>query len=482
LLSGCAVASAASMRRAWTPSGGLTAVRSHLSWLHLVIAGAAAVLVLAFLHPVAYSVPTLRPTLETGITMLALTAAWLVRAQFAHERRLRDLLLFGALLTLALIEFSAFAMPAALYVRSDRGFIAILPLGLLIVAAGFAVAAGTPSDRLVTGGRRPIAATTLLAFAAAGMAEVFGLLLSGKVVVAGRHSGAWIHAAAHHPLALVVVVGAAALFAFAAAELSRRGRLERNGVLLLLAGGAVLLATARLYYLTLPSISPETITPGEGLWALALVLILAAAVRRNLEIRATLTRAVAMAERRRVAEDLHDGLAQDLAFIAAHGAQIAQQLGSDHPLTVATRRALALSRDTITELSDMRSAPPREAFEAIAHDLRGRFGIAVAVDVAPEAELAPEAREQIARIAREAIANAARHGGARNVVVSLRPTESGIALRVFDDGRGVSRPSVAGTGGGFGLRNMQDRAAALGGHLTLRERHGGGTELRVVIP
>jgi signal transduction histidine kinase len=477
-----AMGSAVPTRRAWPPSEVWTAARPYLSWLQLLIPGAASILVLAFLHPVAYSVPTLRPTLETGITMLAVTAAWLVRAQFAHERRVRDLLLFGALLTLALIEFSAFALPAALHVRSDRGFIAVLPLGLLIVAATFAVAAFTQSDRLMTGGRHPLAATALLALVAAGVAELFGLLLSGQVVVAGKHSGAWIHAGLHHPLALVVVLGAAALFACAAGGFSRRGRLDGNAVLPLLAGGAILLAAARLYYLALPSVSPETITPGEGLWALALMLILAAAVRKNLEIRAALMRAVAMTERRRVAEDLHDGLAQDLAFIAAHGAQMAEQLGGEHPLTVAARRALELSRATITELSDMTSTPPREELEAIAHELRGRFRIGIAVDVHPEAELAPETREQIARIAREAIANAARHGGARNVLVSLRPTNTGIALRVFDDGRGISRPSAVGSGGGIGLRSMQDRAAAVGGHLTLRERSAGGTELQVVIP
>ena len=58
-----------------------------------------------------------------------------------------------------------------------------------------------------------------------------------------------------------------------------------------------------------------------------------------------------MQERRRIARDLHDGLAQDLAFIAAHGDQIAREAGEEHPLAIAARRALALSRGAIADLS-----------------------------------------------------------------------------------------------------------------------------------
>ena len=86
------------------------------------------------------------------------------------------------------------------------------------------------------------------------------------------------------------------------------------------------------------------------------------------------------------------------------------------------------------------------------------------------------------RIAREAIANAARHGGARNVVVSLRNASAGVALRVVDDGCGIAGADGVVAPEGFGLSSMRDRAAALGGHLSVRPARRGGTELEVVLP
>ena len=170
---------------------------------------------------------------------------------------------------------------------------------------------------------------------------------------------------------------------------------------------------------------------------LAFALLLAAAVRLELQLRKSVARAAAIAERRRVAQDLHDGLAQDLAFIAAHGARIAERLGDEHPVAIAARRALATSRCTIAELSDPGAATAQEALESIAYELRDRFDMKIAVQARLGDEIAPDAREQVARIAREAIANAARHGGAENVIVSLKRTDQGVLLRVIDDGSGI---------------------------------------------
>jgi signal transduction histidine kinase len=193
-------------------------------------------------------------------------------------------------------------------------------------------------------------------------------------------------------------------------------------------------------------------------------------------------KSAALAERRRVARDLHDGLAQDLAVIAAHGASMAHKIGEDHPVVVAARRALAISRGTISELTDPEGATTHESLEAIAHELHDRFAVKIAVDAQLEVDLEPRAREHVSRIAREAIANAARHGGAQNVVVSLRQAESGVALRVVDDGCGIGHGYGDSDHDGFGLRSMSERAAALGGYLRVAPADRGGTELEVVLP
>jgi signal transduction histidine kinase len=207
-----------------------------------------------------------------------------------------------------------------------------------------------------------------------------------------------------------------------------------------------------------------------------------AATRHEPQARARVAEAAALAERRRVARDLHDGLAQDLAFIAAHGPALSDELGDDHPLVIAARRALAISRSTISELCDPAEATATQALEAVAQELREQFDVAIAVNVAGDVDVEPRAREHLARISREAIANAVRHGGARNVSVSLTLLERATVLRVVDDGRGLD-DVVSGTATpeGFGLGSMRERAAAIGGYLSLHQPRHGGTELEVVF-
>jgi signal transduction histidine kinase len=415
------------------------------------------------------------------MTLVALAAAALLREHFLQTRRLRKLIMLSAVVTLALTEFFANALSAALHLRSAGGLIAAFPLGQLMGAAMLLAAARTPSDRLVLGLKRPILTTLAAAIGVCGVAELGGWLLRRQLLLTGPTSQSGIQHAVRHPIGFAVLLGTAGLFVWAAAEFARRARLEENRVLPLLGQGALLLGAARLYYLALPWVSPEAISLREGLRLVAFGFIFSGTLRRDLEIRAAATRAAAAAERRRVAQDLHDGLAQDLAFIAAHGARMAEQFGDDHPISVAARHALAISREKISDLSDPRSTSPREVLETIAHELGQRFGMSVVVDVPPDAALAVGIREQVGRIIREAIANAARHGGAKHVLVTMPRRSTGTAIRVVDDGRGI-RDGFGQADEGFGISSMRDRIAALGGTLTLRRARVRGTELEIRLP
>ena len=315
-----------------------------------------------------------------------------------------------------------------------------------------------------------------------GLIEVLGLALRDKLVLAAGHPVFGLDAAASRPLTCAIVVLTGLLLAYAALRPASRRDFSLSTAGTLITCGLLLLVATRLYYFALPSTSPQWVSPREGLRLVAVALLAASAVSQELQLRARAARAAALAERRRVAQDLHDGIAQDLAFIAAHGAQMAGQLGDEHPLTVAARRALAVSRGTISELSDMSATNADEALEAVALELRGRFGIAITVYAHPDVRIPSEATEHVTRIAREAIANAARHGQADNVVVSLRPATEGMSLSVRDDGQGIPCSPAGETPEGFGLRSMRERAAALGGCLTVRPRRSGGTELEVLLP
>ena len=351
----------------------------------------------------------------------------------------------------------------------------------LAVGVIFAAAALVPSRWLVTGSRHPLAVTALVGLVALAAAAAGALLLGGQGQEATTDATTFAGALTHPKLVLLALAAAGPL-ACAATGFAGRHRLEGDRGAAALAIAMMLLAFVSLSHLVTLSVSPGRVGPGEGLRVIAFALLLAAAATAERRVRVRLARSAALAERRRVARDLHDGLAQDLAFIAAHGPRIAQEMGDEHPVVIAARRALAISRSTISELSDPEGATAYESLEAVAEELRDRFDVAIAVDAQLDADLPSEAREHVSRIAREAIANAARHGGARNVIVSLRHASTGVALRVVDDGRGIAGADGVPAPEGFGLSSMRERAAALGGHLSVRPARRGGTELEVLLP
>ncbi len=455
-------------------------IRSRASWFQVLTAGAAAVVAIEFLAPVGGHDPALRAIAESLIALLALLAAGMLVAQFAHTRRRWDLTLLAPVLLFALLQLVCGVLPAALAIHSSGQLAATAYAGRLFVAGGIVAAAFTPSNQLVARFGRPVAMVVALALVALASAVVGGLLVrSGLAAVA---SPMRLGDAINEPLALAVALVTSGLLACAAARFAQRAHAERDGAMALLAGAGVLMAIAALSSQSLRSASYGWISPLQGLWLAAVALIVAAVARQEIAVRAQMLRAAALAERRRVARDLHDGLAQDLAFIVSHGPQLAAELGVEHPLTIAASRALTVTRGTITDLSDAHSTTPRDALEAIAHELRDRFQMAIAISADDAAELPSDSRDHVLRIAREAIANAGRHGGAKNVLVSLSQTSGGLALRVRDDGCGIRRGGSSILAEGFGIGSMRERAAALGGQLTVREDGGGGTELEVVVP
>jgi signal transduction histidine kinase len=456
--------------------------REHLSLMGAVAVASVAVLAFEFVFPVKVEAAAMRATVETVITLFALAAAWLMRAQFAQARRLRDLLLVAALLTCGLVHFCWQAVPAALDLHSPSFFTAAAQIGAPLVGLIFAVSALVGPARLVPDATNPFlrpAVIGLTVLTASGLVAA----VAATELVGGLRPAHGIFGAVDHPLALTAALLAALTLIVASVGYVRRAQVERDSAAPLLAGGLLLLAAARLSYVALNTVSADRMAPREGLSLLAISLLLVAAIRQELSSRAALARAAAIAERQRVARDLHDGLAQDLAFIAAHGERIAAEMGDQHPVVIAARRALAVSREAIAELSDPTEMKLQDALEALAHELRERFEISIAVDVDAAADdLSVQTQEDVSRITREAIANAARHGGAKNVMVSLRRTPDAHTLRIRDDGCGIENAVRTASHAGLGLRSMCERAEAAGGRMTIRKPGKRGTELEVVLP
>ncbi len=123
----------------------------------------------------------------------------------------------------------------------------------------------------------------------------------------------------------------------------------------------------------------------------------------------------------------------------------------------------------------------------MADELAARFTVIVNVNVdegaeqSPAGELQSFRRDEIVRIAREAIVNAAAHGGAHRIDVTLDRGRCAMRLRVSDDGCGIARDAMR-SKNGFGLQTMTARAKTLGGRMTVRPGLHGGTELEVLVP
>lgn len=430
-------------------------------------------------NPLAFHAPTLRAVIETEISLCALAAACLFGLSFGRRRRLRDLLLVAALLQLATIDLASYVLPAAVSLRSP-GLLTTAPmLGKVFTAAVLGVAAWAGPDRLLRPGRRPVVLAIGGSLIAAAIAEAGGWALRGHFAVTHDMSDSGVAAALHHPLGVLLSIAAAALMVAAAVRVVRSERSSEGSVWRLVAAAMIVFAAVRFNYVVLPTPGIGWVTAREGMRLVGYGLFLAAALRQEWAIRRAIATAAAAEERRRIARDLHDGLAQDLAFIAAHGDRIAREAGEDHPLAIAARRALAVSRGAIADLSAAEAPSAGAALRQVATELEIRFGVRVSVE-AEDVELSEQARDAVVRIAREAIVNAA-HGQARTVAVSLAHSGKRCVLRVLDDGSGIAGGELKARAG-FGLRAMHERAVSLGGGLTARPASGGGTELVVRLP
>jgi signal transduction histidine kinase len=271
---------------------------------------------------------------------------------------------------------------------------------------------------------------------------------------------------AEPPAEAALILATAACFAVAAAGLTRRGVLSGDAFARRLGLAVLFYAFAKLDYALLPPAAPEWVHLGDVLRLLFCVVLLWAAV---VEVGGAVAARAAERERRRIARDLHDGVAQELAFIRRRAAQ-----RDALDIVVAADRALLDSRWAIERLA----RPPGESLDRVlarhAAVIAARTDVAVTFSTSGSADVGPEVSEALARILGEAVANA-RHGGATHVHVEL--STAPLRLRVIDDGSGFDPAAVE----GFGLGGMRERAALVGAELSVRSGPGAGTEVAVEL-
>jgi signal transduction histidine kinase len=189
--------------------------------------------------------------------------------------------------------------------------------------------------------------------------------------------------------------------------------------------------------------------------------------------RAAHAESAALAERGRVARDMHDVLAHSLSALALQleGARLlARDRGTDPEVVEAIERAHHLAADGLAEARDAIAALRGEALpgpERLQHLAEAFAGDARLTVVGEPRELSSEARLAIYRTAQEALTNVLRHSAYDRVELRLSYEKDGARLEIRDHGAGAP-VTVGGTspGGGYGLTGMRERAELAGGRLT----------------
>jgi len=199
-----------------------------------------------------------------------------------------------------------------------------------------------------------------------------------------------------------------------------------------------------------------------------------------------------LAERTRMARDLHDTFLQTVQgskMVADHALKTStdpvRMRGALEQLSVWLERATQEERAVLNSLRTATSQTNdlAEALQRATKDDLIPNSMAVTFAVVGDArEIHPIVRDEIYRIGYEAIRNACMHSGASQLEVELRYAHD-LALRVSDNGTGID-PAITDRGkdGHFGLQGMRERAARIGGHLSLGSSSNSGTEIKLVVP
>ncbi|MEN5072604.1 sensor histidine kinase [Isoptericola cucumis] len=227
------------------------------------------------------------------------------------------------------------------------------------------------------------------------------------------------------------------------------------------------------------------------------------AIARQATERVRLQREVAvLAERERVAREIHDTLAQSLSSAVLH-LEAADQRWDDpsgdtrdtarddvRQAAVVVRGALGQTRELVHDLVEPAAArdgvAPAELEAAVLSAARRHVPDAELTVVGEPTGVGPDVAHALARIAQSAVANTRRHAGPARLGLTITYLPDAVALDVFDDGRGFDVGAVAsrtvGATGGFGLRAMRQRVEQLGGTITVESTPGEGTVVGVQLP
>ena len=211
----------------------------------------------------------------------------------------------------------------------------------------------------------------------------------------------------------------------------------------------------------------------------------------NAQIRARLYERVA--ERERIARELHDTLLQGVLSASMQLDLAEDQLAEDSPVKALVQSVLATLRHVTEEsrmalrglrLQDVESNDLAKVFQRVKQEFSHKDAVVFRVVAQGDARVVrTEIRDEICRIGREAIVNAYVHSEAATIEVEIQYARTQLSLLVRDDGRGIDYSILqGGRDGHWGMSGMRERSRRIGATLKLRSRPGAGTEIELMVP
>ncbi|MFT9474480.1 HAMP domain-containing sensor histidine kinase [Streptomyces sp. 11-1-2] len=190
------------------------------------------------------------------------------------------------------------------------------------------------------------------------------------------------------------------------------------------------------------------------------------------------------AERRRIAQELHDEVGQSMTAILLVLKRAADD--APEPLREDLQQAQEITRESLDEVRRLvRRLRPGvlddlglvSALTSLTQDFATHTGLRVVRRLDSDPTLDRESELVLYRVAQESLTNAARHADARQVEVSLHRVGEAVVLEIADDGRGIEAACE-----GAGIRGMRERALLAGATLDITSTPGTGTRIRLITP
>ena len=418
--------------------------------------------------------------LDTTASVVGLLAYFLVFGRLRRRTQLNELLLACALAVLALSNLFLCLVPAIAGWAPDDLTVWLAPMAgsfgaLLFVLAAFPPDRQLPPARpLLVVGAGAVITALLLAIV---LVPAFAHPLPPQVVAATA-PGSYTRPDLQLAKSSLQLTGAV-LYGLAAIGFLRCSRRSPDEFLGWLAVAAMLAAASQVNYL-LAAMHPQSLYGGDAFRCLFYAALLVGSMREIWSYWHARSEAAVLEERQRIACELHDGVAQELAYLARNLESLDDGAYGDSldRLRRAVERAQLESRRVISAVAASSGQPFEVELAEAVTEVAERYHLKLDLDLTPGIWLPGSRREAVVRIACEAVTNAARHSGADKVDVQLERDGSAVRLQVSDLGHGFD---TADPGGGFGLTLMRERARSVGAELVVSSLPGYGSHVEVTL-